>query len=137
MKKLFSILMMAAAMTAMVACGEKDNTTDNSGGNTEITDLNGTMWRYDHGTLGEDGFLSVALSFVSASYSSISVTTYNNGMADGVPYGGPYTYTNGQGSIELTNMSTQQPVGTATFSISGTTLTLQMLGETYTLTKQQ
>ncbi len=33
MKKMFSILMVAFAMTAMVACGEKDNDgTDNGGG---------------------------------------------------------------------------------------------------------
>ena len=31
---------------------------------------------------------------------------------------------------------THENLGTATFSISGTTLTLQMQGETYTLAKQ-
>ena len=33
MKKVFSILMVAFAMTMMVACGEKVNGPDNSGGN--------------------------------------------------------------------------------------------------------
>lgn len=33
MKKLFSILMVAFAMTAMVACGDKNEGTENNGGN--------------------------------------------------------------------------------------------------------
>ena len=34
MKRVFSILMVAFAMTAMVACGDKINGTDNSGDDT-------------------------------------------------------------------------------------------------------
>jgi len=36
MKKVFSALMIAFAMTAMVACGEKDNTNNGGGGNNEL-----------------------------------------------------------------------------------------------------
>lgn len=52
MKKVFSILMVAFAMTAMVACGEKDNTTDNGGGNNSGNSFNAEMfvgtWRVEN-----------------------------------------------------------------------------------------
>lgn len=37
MKKVFSILMVAFAMTVMVACGEKDNNNDDNGGGNNTT----------------------------------------------------------------------------------------------------
>lgn len=139
MKKLFAIAMVALFATAMVSCG-KDNDNGGSGsgggGNTEITDLNGTMWRYDQGNIGDDGYIGVALSFISNSLASITITTYHNQSADGVPYGGPWTYANGQGSIELTNKITNEPAGTANFLVRGTELSLQMPGGgAYTLHK--
>ena len=60
MKKVFSILMVAFALTAMVACGDKTEGTGNGGGNnngggtpdpgTEQTDaLAETEWSYFEG----------------------------------------------------------------------------------------
>lgn len=59
MKKVFSILMVAFAMTAMVACGEKDDTTDNGGGNNGGNGFNAEMfvgtWRVESMTVnGQD-----------------------------------------------------------------------------------
>lgn len=139
MKKLFSILMMVAAMTAFVACSEKDNGTDtpggNNGGNTEITDLNGTSWLYTVGTNSQDGYVYVGVAF-DMGMSTVNHTYCTGGEQTYEIYGGAYTYSAGSGSITLIDMSIQQNVGTATFSISGSTLTLNLLGETYTLAKQ-
>ena len=59
MKKVFSILMVAFAMTAMVACGEKDDPTDNGGGNNGGNGFNTEMfvgtWRVESMTVnGQD-----------------------------------------------------------------------------------
>ena len=68
--------------------------------------------------------------------STVNHTYCTNGQQTYELYGGAYTYASGSGSITLNDMSTQQSVGSATFSIRATTLTLHLLGETYTLTKQ-
>ena len=52
MKKLFSILMIAFAMTAMVACGEKENET------TDVNDLADNTLVYDGVTYHMDSFQS-------------------------------------------------------------------------------
>lgn len=140
MKKVFSILMMAAAMMAMVACSEKDNTTaggnNNGGGNTGTTDLNGTSWLYTVGTNSQDGYIYVGVGF-DMGMATVNHTYCTGGEQTYEIYGGAYTYSAGNGTITLNDIASQQNVGTATFSINGTTLTLHLLGETYTLAKQQ
>ena len=56
----------------------------------------------------------------------------NNVFSD--HYSGAFTYDGQNGTIELED-DNDVLVGTATFSISGTTMTLNLLGETYQLPK--
>ena len=91
MKKLFSILMVAFAMTAMVACGDKNEGTENNGGNdngggnnTPTSEIANTRW---HGTK--------------------DLTEYNMGRSEEWVEFGTYTYNEEQhnGYMELTNVS--------------------------------
>ena len=138
MKKLFSILMVAFAVTAMVACGDNNEGTNNDGvgngsGTSQNESLEYTLWRYKAGESGDNDYVYVILSFTTSSKATVSITKGNEGQ---VSYSGTYTYSNGNGTLSLQNTVTHEDPGTVTFSISGDNLTLHMLGETYTLTKQ-
>ena len=139
MKKLFSILMVAFAMTAMVACGDKNENTENNGGDNNGSGtsqnelLEYTLWRYKAGESGNNDYVYVIISFTTSSKATVSITKGNESQ---VSYSGTYTYSNGNGTLSLQNIITHEDAGTVTFSISGTSLTLKMLGETYTLEKQ-
>jgi len=140
MKKLFAMLFAAVMAISMVSCGEKDNGTDtpggngSGGGNTPST-LDGTMWLYTVGTNSQDGYVYVGVGF-EMGMASVNHTYCVGGEQTYEIYSGSYTYTATSGTITLIDIQTQQSVGTATFSISGTTMTLNLQGETYTLTKQ-
>lgn len=139
MKKLFSILMVAFAMTAMIACGNDEIGNDTPGGstpggNTE-TNLDGTSWLYTVGTNSQDGYVYVGVAF-DMGMATVNHTYCTGGEQTYEIYGGAYTYAGGNGTITLNDVATQQNVGTATFTISGTTLTLQLFGENYTLQKK-
>lgn len=131
--------MVAFAMTAMVACGEKDNTTDNSGSNNNgggssqnTTELAGTSWRYTSGEYGESAFVDVIFNFISSVSATLSVHANGNQQI----MGGQYTCSNDSGSIALKDMSTGEDCGNATFTIDGTRMNFAWSGQTYTLTKQ-
>lgn len=74
MKKVFSILMVAFAMTAMAACGDDNNTgTENGGGNNggngteqptgNESVLKFTTWSYEVGYPGDANYLYVSVAF--------------------------------------------------------------------------
>lgn len=153
MKKLFSILMVALAMTAFVACGDTNEGSDNNGGNgTEQPTgnesvLKFTTWTYETGTQGASNYQYVSVAFSpfydnSVHEDEVSVRKVYN--EDGEPiqeyYVGAYSYTgtgsNGNGSMTVKDYNTGTSVGNVTFSISGSTMTLNFRGETYSLNKE-
>lgn len=149
MKKVFSILMVAMFALSMAACGDKNDNTNNENGNgngnqqgdNTNTVLHLTDWRYgtDNLEATDPNYLVVRVTFRNDNCSIRTITSTD--IAD---YDGPYTYTgtltDGNGTMTLQDTQAEEPVGTASFSISGTTMTLQMHTTTdnheYTLEKE-
>ena len=122
---------------------------DNPGGDDPNPDapamISGHKYKIENGTYDNEGYLLVSVYFGSGHNNDNGTFTgnatthyqyYDGGMQVN-SYVGGYSYdkTTGTGTINLRDVETEETVGTATFSISGTTLTLQMFGQTYTLTK--
>lgn len=144
MKKLFTLAMMAMfalSMTTMVSCEKDDSTTstennggsnsggNNGGGTDETRSLWYTRWELETGTYGEADYFNVYVTFTNYSARVHRASGYNSD-----DYSGAYTYSGGNGTIELLDLHDVNQ-GTATFSISGSTMTLNLLGETYQLPK--
>ena len=155
MKKVFSILMVAFAMTAMAACGDKnENGTDNGGGNGTEQPAGGdeavlkfTTWSYEVGYPGDANYLYVSVAFspyydgsVHENEVSVRKVYHEDGGERTDFYVGAYSYTgnssNGSGSLSVKNYDTGADAGSMSFSISGKTMTLQFSSDTYTLTKE-
>lgn len=158
MKKVFSILMVAFAMTAMAACGDDNNTgTENGGGNNDGNGteqptgnesvLKFTTWSYEVGYPGDANYLYVSVAFspyydgsVHENEVSVRKVYHEDGGERTDFYVGSYSYTgnssNGSGSMSVKNYDTGTDAGSMSFSISGKTMTLQFSGDTYTLTKE-
>lgn len=123
---------------------------DDPGDDPDAPDkIGNTKYKVEIGTMGEEGYELVSVFFGNGHTSHTgtpayvgNATVHHDYYADGETqmeyYVGSYAYHNsdGTGTITLMDVETDETVGTATFSISGTTLTLQMLGQTYTLTKE-
>lgn len=107
--------------------------------------LDNIKYKYETGTYGESGYLLVSILFRashtdnSRGSATVHHDYYNDGDVAMDSYTGSYSYNsaNGTGSITLKDVETEETVDTATFSINGSTLTLTMLGQTYTLTKEE
>lgn len=115
MKKLFPILMVAFAMSAFVACGDKNEGTGNNGGNnngggndTPTSEIANTKWHgvkdlteYNMGRSEE--WVEFGASDVTYRYTA----TDNNDNTTNGEYHGTYTYNEEQhnGYMELTNVS--------------------------------
>lgn len=116
MKKVFSILMVAFAMTAMVACGDKNEGTENNGGNnngnggndTPTSTIANTKWHgvkdlteYNMGSSEE--WVEFGTSDVTYKYTA----TDNNDNTTNGEYRGTYTFDEEQqnGYMELTNVN--------------------------------
>lgn len=103
-------------------------------------------YKVENGNYGYADYLLVSVFFgrghTSGSAYVGNATVHHQHYADGNTqmdsYVGGHSYdkTTGNGTINLKDVETSETVGTATFRISGTTLTLDMLGENYTLAKQ-
>ena len=145
MKTTKFLMMFVAAVAMMFAsCGKDDNTTtttNNGGGNNGggdqglPTSLRYTTWKYEVGSSGQNGYYIVEVSFSQYSGTIKRRGIQNNDFVDELNTYGSVTYSNGSGTIEMLDGVTDANLGTATFSISGTTMTLNLLGQTYTLTK--
>ncbi len=139
MNKVFAFLMVAMFATAMVSCSKDDK--DNNGGGTsggggsDVASVDGTLWRYETGTNGQPGYVYAGVGF-DYGMASVNITTNTTGENEYQIYAGPYTYSNGSGTINMMDVSTGASIGTATFTINGTNMTLNALGGTYTLAKQ-
>ena len=150
MKKVFSILMVAFAMTAMVACGGNNEATSNGGNNndggtpepvTEQNDaLTDTEWSFMEGDeLMIDPYRIVSIQFATNHFCFF---WDNNHMVDPVVrisgYG-KYTYdeATATGSATLKNQDNDQAMGTATFTVKGDELEFVFDGQTYRMRKSQ
>ena len=159
MKHFFKIMTVALLVTAMSACNDDNggsngnnggNNNNNGGNNTATTPINRTYWSSETGDISTNDWMFVDASFgiinnedqsfhpeeaaFNKSYSASNGGTRSDRLK------GPYTYsgtaTEGSGTITLTDYQHGgEVVGTASFTVSGQTLTLEFLGETYTLTK--
>ena len=148
--------MVAFAMTAMVACSDKDNNgaSNNGGSNNGGTQVSGGDEAVlDHGNWGtpytEPG-TNVNLIFQSHHNATgvildddlwVRKTELDSQGYDisNIDWDGKFTYsgtaTNGNGTMKLYVVGETDTVR-ATFSISGEEMSLNLQGETYTLTKQ-
>ena len=144
MKKVFSILMVAFAMPAMVACGDKIHGTDNSGDDTPTgqTDLV-PEGRYYHTVTNSDEVLMqyYQLSVVGDYFSyGISKRTNPDAEMDGHVYAGYYQYSNAthKGTVDLSEIDENGGMtftGKGEFTVDGENLTMEFLGETVTMTR--
>lgn len=95
----------------LAACEkEKDNTSSGGSSAATPTSLTGTDWSYF------DGEATVVVSFVSASSVEVHVSTPNGPES----YYGSYTYSNGNGTMNLT---VRNQVYEITFTVNGNTMT--------------
>lgn len=125
MKKLFSLLMMAAAVTAMVACSEKDNgtdTPDNPANNN--TSLVQTTWHYEDDEYTSDITFKDATKIYHHEHYSDDNSTWN--------YWGTYTYDGTNGSATLNCYGESEHF---TFKVNGDKLTVSFEGEEIVHTK--
>ena len=142
MKTTRFFMMFVAAAAMMFASCDKDNTattsTENNGGSNgggngggtdETRSLWYTRWEIETGDYGEANYVNVYVTFTNYS----ARVHWMLGL-ESDDYSGSYTYSNGNGTIELEDIHDVHQ-GTATFSISGSTMTLNLLGETYQLPK--
>ena len=87
MKKVFSILMVAFAMTAMVACGEKDNDGNNSGDSYSAEMFVGT-WQIESMTVNGQNMTPENMLFImnedGTGLANDNGVTENNGFTWGV-----------------------------------------------------
>jgi spore germination protein YaaH len=144
MKRVFSILMVAFAMTAMVACGDKVNGTDTPGDDTPTgqTDLV-PEGRYYHTVTNSDEVLMqyYQLSVVGDYFSyGISKRTNPDAEMDGHVYAGYYQYSNAthKGTVDLSEIDENGGMtftGKGEFTVDGENLTMEFLGETVTMTR--
>lgn len=143
MKRVFSILMVAFAMTAFFACGDKDNGNGNGGGTDieESTDyMPGGVFEYSNIT-DDDWFGTYNLQLVDESdvfQYSISKPGDDNDHI----YMGNYKYSNAtqKGTVELSEYmgpgQGYEYVDKAEFTYNnGASITIKFLGETVTLTR--
>lgn len=148
MKRVFSILLVAFAMTTMVACGEKDNgtdnpTPDNPTGQTDFV----PEGRYYYTVSNSDDVLmeyyqlSVTNSPTEGYFSyGISKRANPDAEMDGHVYAGYYQYSNAthNGSVDLYEVDENggmEFTGKGEFTLDGENLTMKFLGETVTLTR--
>lgn len=138
--KKLSMLLFVAAIFSFTAC-EKDNADDNSNDNTTTTtttttdeSLKNTKWNYSCSAeeLNTAEILMVTVEFGSSKY--VSVDLFHQDY-DSELYSGPYTYSNGSGTMDVRTDPQNQV--SATFSISGNKMTLNFKSATYTLTKKE
>lgn len=145
LKKIFSILLVAFAMTAMVACGKKDNGTDNPTPDNPIgqTDLlPDGFYHYlydpDDSEQGDEHILQVTNY---GEYHTLILQIRHGYENDGeeMRFQGQYQYSNGtkKGSAEMqrTDDGTMSNADTAEFSYDEGNITMTFRDETVTLTR--
>ena len=143
MKRIFTILMAALFATAMIACGDRDNTKTNTentsenggGNNTNTTTGVAGSWRGLSG--GNEYTLDLGTQGMCVLYIVYNIDT-DDERSENSDYS-PYTYSNGSGSFDLVSDpdAGYRLSGHGTFTVSGSTLTLTYGGATVAMTHAQ
>lgn len=138
MKKVFSILMVALFATAMVACGDKDNGTDNPSdnptGQTEYLPAGIYSW----GTEAYENYHIHTLTVLFDDERDIIYVFRHSAEEEGESYNGVYNFSgnSGRGIMELQSALDGSDAGTAEFTYDhNNTITVTYKGETVTMTK--
>ena len=129
-KRLAMLLFVVATVITFSACGEKEEE------NTQLSDdsaqLTNTKWIYSD----EDSDVSVYVDFEEWKRVHVNKTYMDDGLLTQDIYDGTYTYSAGNGTMTLYNDFSSFSTFETTFKISGTTLTLNLKGETFSLTRE-
>ncbi|MBP5536024.1 MAG: hypothetical protein J6X62_04445 [Bacteroidales bacterium] len=132
-KRIFMLLFAAAAMLTFASCN-KDNSDTDTPANESAT-VADTEWRWG----AEDpnsvaGIIDISVEFNGPKLASLTYTDMSTGIMQSDVMIGTYTYTNGKGTLNLRDDNNNTTVN-ASFTISGTKMTLSFKGTTYSLTK--
>ena len=133
---------------AMAACGGDKN--ENTGGGTpadnpgttptaETDALSGTSWHQLEGDeLMIDPYRDVAIEFKKNHYCFYWDNNHMSEPATNISGYGTYTYdeATASGTATLKDQDNDQPMGTATFTISGDQMEFSFQGKTYNMTKR-
>lgn len=120
---------MAATLVTFGACGEKEE-ENNAPDDTKL--LENTHWSYSN----EDDDIYVYVHFEEWKQVHVNKTYTVDGLMTQDLYDGHYTYSAGKGTMKLYVDFSSFDTFETTFSISGTTMTLNLKGEVFTLTKE-
>lgn len=127
------MMMVALFATAFVSCSEDIDDEINNEEPQKVESLVSTQWRYRVGTIGQNGFIQVFVSFINDVSAAVSINKQEGGTPTAKAMGGSYTYSDGQGSIECKDLTNGTAMGTATFTIKDNTMAFTYDNETYTL----
>ena len=128
-KKIAMLLFMAATVVTFGACGEKE---EENNAPDDAKQLENTHWSYSN----EDDDVYVYVHFEEWKQVHVNKTYMVDGLMTQDLYDGSYTYSAGKGTMKLYVDFSSFDTFETTFSISGTTMTLNLKGETFTLTKE-
>lgn len=145
MKKIFSVLMVAFAMTAMVACSEKDNNDNKSDKNNPTPQRNDYLpagiFSYSYDDIQtDDHTLSILLDDEHDFTYTIIHSNIDEDINDYESYAfsGEYEFSgdSGKGILKLHNISDGSFAGNAEFTYDhNNSITVTFLDETVTMTK--
>ncbi len=128
-KKMALMLFASIAVFSFIGCGEKENENEPPNGNENQEVLANTRWVWQ----GEATVNMVSAEILFTPNYSAKLTFLNTDYNE-IVLEGTYTYSDGQGTMDLKYQTTHQPIS-PTFTIEGNTLSLKIFGKTYTLTK--
>ncbi len=131
-----TLLFLATSTGFLVSCGEKDKVTDSTEANNTVS-LDGTRWEWRHPDADHTmGMLDVSVEFNGPRLVSVTTTDMSTGILTVKNYLGTYSCSGNNGTLALRDDDTETNFN-ATFTVNGSTMTLQCNGDTYTLTKKQ
>lgn len=137
LKFFMSLLLVAVTMGFLASC-EKDDVNDNANTNNTVqtVQLADTEWDWRNSDSNATGMLDVTVEFNGPALASVTTTDFSTGILNTDCYMGTYTCSGNSGTLALRDDDTNTDFS-ATFTVNGTTMTLQFKGATYTLTKRQ
>ena len=129
-----TLLILATSTGFLVSCGEKDKVTDSTEANNTVS-LEGTTWLWRHPDYDHTmETLSVSVEFKVHRFVLLTMTDMSTGILTGKDHLGTYSCSGNNGTMTLRDDDTGTNFS-ATFTVNGSTMTLQCNGDTYTLTK--
>jgi len=128
-KKIAMLLLVATTLVTFGACGDKEE-ENNAPDDAKL--LENTHWSYSN----EDEDIYVIVRFEEWKQVHVNKTYMVDGLMTQDLYDGSYTYSAGKGTMKLYVDFSSFDTFETTFSISGTTMTLNLKGETFSLTQE-